>query len=708
MLCHIYAEEWINYNAGTIVNAIAMDKDNNIWFDKGNILKKLDFVTRDVVEYEIPSDSHVDHIYSIAIDPDNRKWFGTDYGLLMLDNDGNWEHYNPENSSMDSPWVYKVAIDSLNRKWIGTYSGVCLLDQNGDWINHGKLGVPILIVNDIAFDLRNNVWFASSAGGVVVLYPDGSSENFKSNNSDLLSSWVYEIAIDSQNNKWFSTNKGLSILKDDGSWANYTSEIYTDIAIDSQDRKWYLTRETGLRSQNPDGSSFIFEELNKHLTLDEPNLIYIDNFDRKWIGTLYGMIILNHDDSLEFYPENYNRLGAKKINDIAVDSHDGIWFATNGGGATLLKPDGSWSRFYKNIPSHLLNVSIDSNDTKWFGTDGTGVFALYNDGSNERFSTGYLGGHFHNVIKGIDIDSTGRKWVATDDGGITAINPDNTTFNYNIFNSGLTCKRLLDIAVDLNDNIWIGAKGGLCYLDFFGSWVNYNTLYNTHFINNINLTEVDSENRKWFCNEGKGLYILNPDGSWELYNTENSGLGTNYVKSITFDDKNDNIWFGTIMGISVLYSDGSWRSFNSKNSPLKSSVNSIAIDSLDRKWIGTESNGVYMLSNEMEPAEVDIYANSETFREGDLVEVGVKVEKSFYESVDLYAILILNGVYYWYPDWGLEPYATIISTANWDDCIASFVVDKSYLKADYTFYSAITKRETFELIDSDSVTITLN
>ena len=75
----------------------------------------------------------------------------------------------------------------------------------------------------------------------------------------------------------------------------------------------------------------------------------------------------------------------------------------------------------------------------------------------------------------------------------------------------------------------------------------------------------------------------------------------------------------------------------------------------------------------------------------------------------MYSAIKLAGSFYWYPtwDWDVEPNATVITTSSWDELIASFVVDRNYMPGNYTFYSAITEHDTYDLIEMDSVSITI-
>jgi ligand-binding sensor domain-containing protein len=91
---------------------------------------------------------------------------------------------------------------------------------------------------------------------------------------------------------------------------------------------------------------------------------------------------------------------------------------------------------------------------------------------------------------------------------------------------------------------------------------------------------------------GSYIYRLSASANWEGYTGQNSGLVHNSVRSLAIDSL-DRIWVGTeLRGVSVF--DGEyWESFTTENSGLAGdNVSAIAIDSSDRVWIGTEEGGL--------------------------------------------------------------------------------------------------------------------
>jgi ligand-binding sensor domain-containing protein len=79
------------------------------------------------------------------------------------------------------------------------------------------------------------------------------------------------------------------------------------------------------------------------------------------------------------------------------------------------------------------------------------------------------------------------------------------------------------------------------------------------------------------------VYPQNPE--WILYNMENTGLPNNVIYSVAIDSSDD-VWIGTENGL-VKFNGTNWTTYNTSNSALPLNIiNSIAIDHKNNVWIG--------------------------------------------------------------------------------------------------------------------------
>jgi ligand-binding sensor domain-containing protein len=163
--------------------------------------------------------------------------------------------------------------------------------------------------------------------------------------------------------------------------------------------------------------------------------------------------------------------------------------------------------------------------------------------------------------------------------------------SYNTINSPLPYNEIRDIAIDSDDNKWIGTwSGGLAKFDG-NNWTLYNKNNSGLASNFINALEFDMNGNLWIGTDGAGLTKF--DGNvWTTYNTHNSGLPSNTI-SVLESDKNGYIWIGTPKNGLASFNGGQWRLYDTNNSGLKSNkVVEIIADSIGNIWTATELGGV--------------------------------------------------------------------------------------------------------------------
>ena len=137
----------------------------------------------------------------------------------------------------------------------------------------------------------------------------------------------------------------------------------------------------------------------------------------------------------------------------------------------------------------------------------------------------------------------------------------------------------------------------------------------------INDLQIDFNGIKWLATQGSGVIVFDDNGTIEnltddrfkqLTNIEGQGkLPSNNVKSICIDYNND-VWIGTEQGLAIIYNssavfDGNPGSFDAQQILMEidgfveillgeSVITKIVLDGGNRKWIGTEASGVFLLS----------------------------------------------------------------------------------------------------------------
>lgn len=182
------------------------------------------------------------------------------------------------------------------------------------------------------------------------------------------------------------------------------------------------------------------------------------------------------------------------------------------------------------------------------------------------------------------IDNDGNKWFCQINGGVTGYNHNQTISNtgddkmvqLNIGpNSGnLPSNNVNTIAIDLDNELWIGTESGFAILynptgAFDASPGDYNAQRikiefegNVEYVlgnTNIKDIEVDGGNRKWIATANAGIVLLSSDGSEIIkqFTKENSPLISNNIFDIEIDNTTGELFIVTDVGLVSYRSDAS-------------------------------------------------------------------------------------------------------------------------------------------------------
>ena len=165
------------------------------------------------------------------------------------------------------------------------------------------------------------------------------------------------------------------------------------------------------------------------------------------------------------------------------------------------------------------------------------------------------------------IDRNGTKWMSTNKNGVVGYNESTNTFKKITFGpdqGNLPIQDVRTVAVDSQNELWIGTTRGLRVLSNVGSFQSQNQL-TTHsiiimednlaqellyeqFITDI---EVDGANNKWIGTADAGLFMVSPNGQETKYHftTENSPLPSNVINDISINSSTGEVFIATSKGL---------------------------------------------------------------------------------------------------------------------------------------------------------------
>lgn len=321
--------------------------------------------------------------------------------------------------------------------------------------------------------------------------------------------------------------------------------------------------------------------------------------DNLWLAHRYkGLVRIPLNENVEFGREEIVPSGPMTDNVFSITpTQEGIIYVAPGGKdqmginrfvqADAYKFNGWYWDHLQYAPTinkdsifDVLNITLDPKDPKhmmlssWWN----GVFEVYND----------------TIIRILDSTNTNHSI-------------DKYPYNY----------RIASAQYDISGNLIIAnslVNKGLAFLNYHGQWGAFNT---SSFLNDDELAGLCLDNvfhyMLLFTKTNK-ILLIDGNGQMRFIDPNNGSMvSTNNINCIT-QDKDGEIWIGTEKGVKVIYS---LYDALGNNSSMQSSLQCnnivyaengiaqyllsfenilcIAIDGANRKWIGTERNGIYVL-----------------------------------------------------------------------------------------------------------------
>lgn len=229
-----------------------------------------------------------------------------------------------------------------------------------------------------------------------------------------------------------------------------------------------------------------------------------------------------------FVPEAPN-FKSTRVRGGAFDKSGNLWFNNSliNNAIKALNADGSWQsysieEFVQSTDQNYGNLVIDKNGTKWFPSE-NGLM-----GFNENITPKF------------------KKAENSDDAGNPFLNNVRT------------------VAIDNNNRLWIGTRGGLRILSSVDRFTGEDDLETTPIIiiddglpqellyeQTILDIAVDGANNKWIATGGSGAFLLSPNGQQTLYHftRENSPLPSNSINDIEINANTGEVFFATDAGL---------------------------------------------------------------------------------------------------------------------------------------------------------------
>ena len=520
---------------------------------------------------------------TVDVDKYNKVWFGSVNGMVdVYDQSSNSFHSILDifNSDKTSKKINNITI-SGDTVYIATDFGISLINAKNysfydTFFKFGSFSSNIK-VNNISI---NNLIYAATESGVAIQKQGATnlsapeSWNVYNQSNGLPVNSVNKI-IFYNNSLLAATNKGISIFN--GSvWQNFLNTSNLQV-VD------LLADGTSLYILTPDmvylyDGSTISEFLR---VIPNPNQLAYSRSKGLFIATDKGLL----KDGNLIFP---NGPAANQFPNMVVDKNGILWSSSGKdlGGVGFYAYDGFEWKIYdvEHYPELLQNgyyeVYASSDNTIYAGNWGQGFVRIRNNKITrfDSYNTKLIGIPINNnfvVITGFAEDQKNNLWIlnywAADRNTLSMLTPDSS---------------------------W----------NFFTIPAEQNRVLEKHF----NLV-IDQNGTKWYScqDEAKtGLFYFNEKGTYKDpaddisgYLTTSNGLTSNSISSITLDRRGD-LWIGTSLGVNiitnlntVLTSANPQLKISSSFSVRQQTINAIAVDPLNQKWVGS-NEGLFLLSSD--------------------------------------------------------------------------------------------------------------
>lgn len=492
--------------------------------------------------------------------------------------------------------------------------------------------------------------FAATGFGVVVLngslheisdtyYPDTTSNSF--NDVCIVNDSIYAL----QSNRLFRAKKSSAFLADPTQWhldSRFPEPVnahYGELAVAGNNLYYsYIDDAYGQDSVLllTSGGHTLF--VGDQFSMEIRRITALD--DKIAICLNEGLPIYNLDRSLAIAFDNYGNGIFIQASAIAIQS--GYYFISDSKNG-LIRKTGQYDALFlaKDGPPKNEFFSVTAQGEKLVFTGGILDPVTF----NYRLSGAYA---FEDESWTL-FDNSLPNWPANNwDIGVAAINPNdptqvalagqsvtplilmsgNTVANsYSPSNSGLavssvgngnTC--ISSMQYDASGNLWMAncySQKPLKVRTASGEWAAMLTGSNAadHFTGDL---VIDQNNIKWFSVSAKGIIGLNDNGTPTNPNDDThayltTGVGSGDLPSANVNalaiDQDNELWIGTEDGFAILYNPSSAFGSGQDVSRIlidfegnveyllgETNVTDIAIDGANRKWIGTDGSGVFLLS----------------------------------------------------------------------------------------------------------------
>jgi len=557
---------------------------------------------------------------SYIAEADNKIYCVTNGGLFYINKEDNTVNRMSKVTGLSDIGINQIAYDQDSRITIITYEN-CNIDliKNNQIINISDIKRKEIIGNKLINNIiiKEKIAYLSCTFGLVLLdleneeikdtYKIGQNGNFEGINSCAFNS--SNIFVASEGGVYYA-DKNSSSLFDFNSWmldTNRTENYQNIFAI--EDSIWVgngnsFYNNNSLFQTNNDtilkyNNLLLSADTILNNQLEDINFIYKDSEGYLWVAD-------DNNGLLKFtnskYQESFRPEGPIRNEIYSLEYEDNTLYMCHGGhsnfGLNSLIDDGV---SFKNTTDTWIN-----NNRSEIGGARDILEVAVKDGYT------FYASWYHGISKMKDEDFIEKYGYNNTNGVLDTVYYSNNRI------------RISDIKFDDHGNLW-GLSSEVNHPLFVKTkndeWFSFSMNQNKIGLFFDDLI-IDQFNQKWgVIGRSRGLFVYDDnntisDPSDDQYKTIKNTVGQGNLPSMAVysiaEDLDGEVWVGTDKGIGVFYNPSAIFSGNNFDAQQilitegeygqyllsEEKIKCITIDGANRKWIGTEKSGVFLISDD--------------------------------------------------------------------------------------------------------------
>lgn len=559
----------------------------------GDIVTKVDIIEEVPVP---PNKKRVNHLYEY----NNKLYISTDYGISVL---------NLQTLEFEVTYFIGTSGEEVEVLQTTVFNNEIYAVTRNNGIRKGDLNNPFLYDFNQWQTFDNGFWTGIVTFNNQLVAQNSNARTYRYNGSNFV-----EILNTIQNaSKFKATDDYIIITTPNHVFVLNSSFLQQAHITNIPDFNVTFTAATVVNDNLCIGTAkfgvFTSQITNlssyENITPNGPDRNYIFRVksapNKLW--AVYGSYTLSYNPVINDYGISYfqngtgwfsypigDLLGAKCFSDIGVNPNNPnqVYFSSYNSGVLKLEGESTFTLFnhtntgtngLEQIPANsttnIYDGSIRTNSPT-FDKDGNlwltsafvtkGLKVLRSNGQWQSYD-------FANVLEQaqvarfapLAIDRNGTKWLPTRNDGILAFN-DNLNNKSIVIDdtTGLPTTIVQSVAIDNNNQVWIGTMQGLRIISSANRFLSETELTATNIvIQEGDLAQelfyqqpiidiaVDGANRKWVSIADGGVFLVSPNGQQTIYRFDktNSPLPSNNVNDIEINGTTGEVYFATDKGM---------------------------------------------------------------------------------------------------------------------------------------------------------------